>query len=1395
MKIRSKLIFIALVSFVILLCSAVAQYRVSLEVDRLNFRAGRADEIAKLFADLTILTHEHYISYGLGVHEQWEATYKTIGNMIAANINTFNSPEERQTVQEVVNHYKTIGRLFSAYGPHAKEGSPWDRDPARRRFADRQTNRLLQELETVSPLLTKLHEINHDSVVTRKQQQARLQLLFLLVICLSVPGISWLVFRAFSDPVNRLRAGIETMAGGDLEHRIGLDSRDEIGELAVAFDRMADQRQAADETIRRMNENLERLVQERTEELRASEEKFSRIFYVSPLIMAITDLQTGKILEANDAFFQNLGATPAETIGLTTLEIGFWNDAAQRAHVVDLVQAGDECRNVEIDFRTRDGKSRKGFISSRRVRLGNRDCLISVVTDMTERRFLEDTLRQSEERYRSLFTDNHAAMILIDPETGMIVDANPSAAAYYGYSVEELTRLAIADINTLTREEVQNELRLARDEGRNHFFFRHRLASGEIRDVEVFSGPIRIGERPLLYSIIHDITERKRIESALRESEARYRTLFNSASDGIIILDMEGQILDANSVFCDRLGYQREEVIGRTPTMIDTPSQATQVAQRMETLRCHGETLFESAHVSKDGVVHPVEVSACCCEFGGKPAIVAIVRDISERKRTEEEHARAREAAEAASRAKSEFLANMSHEIRTPMNAIIGLGHLALQTDLTPKQRDYLSKMHSSALSLLGIINDILDFSKIEAGKLEMEMVDFELPALFENLADMVTVWTADKEVEILYDIAPTVPEFLQGDPLRLSQVLTNLLNNAVKFTEQGEVVVSVTVEQMDEIAETVRLRFAIRDSGIGLSEEQIGQLFQPFTQADSSTTRKYGGTGLGLSICRRLVDLMDGNIWAESEPGKGSCFTFTALFRLARRRAARQELPADLAGMRVLAVDDNPVSRAMLHDMLQSLQFSPSTAASGGEAIAELERSAREDAEPYRLVLMDWRMPDLDGPETVARIRELGGPASMPVIVMVSAYSSEETRQQARELPIDGFLAKPFHPRRLCQTIRDALGHDGQQPQGRCEERSAGYESLADLQGARVLVAEDHPINQLFIREVLKNAGIAVVTVANGREAVTAVEQAETPFDIILMDLQMPEMDGYEATRQVRELSAKAELPIIAMTAHVMADERERCLDAGMNGHLGKPINVMELYATLLRYVRPRRHASSPLSLPVAGKAPVTDFPNLPGINVPDGLERLDQNAGLFRQLLIDFVEGKRGVPEKLQRAVAAAEWDVAVQLAHGVKGIAGNLAAERLYAVAAELEQACEHRDTAVAQPLLAEFESSFNEVAAAAALLSGGDKGARRADKVAKPSNESLAAVVNELGHLLQIHDLHAGVPFERLRSHPGARRYRRQLDAMAEQINKLNFKAALRLLGELAADLDITFEEQP
>ena len=802
-----------------------------------------------------------------------------------------------------------------------------------------------------------------------------------------------------------------------------------------------------------------------------------------------------------------------------------------------------------------------------------------------------------------------------------------------------------------------------------------------------------------------DVTDRVRAERALEASEATLRGIIASAFDAIVMIDAREHVLLWNPAAEQLFGYAAADTVGRNVHDLITPDRHRAVlrAGAARAMADAGDTPWTRTREIEarraDGTEFPVEFSLSTFRLHGAWHGVVFVRDITPRRHAADELARARDLAEQASRLKSDFLANMSHEIRTPMNAVIGMTHLALKTELTPRQRDYLQKIQGAADGLLGIINDILDFSKIENGRLELETVDFRLDDVLGNLATVIGHRAEEKRLEFIFDVAPDVPGTLLGDPLRLGQVLINLAGNAVKFTETGEVVVSVRLVISD--ADGHRLRFAVRDTGIGMTPDQMSHLFEPFTQADGSITRRYGGTGLGLSISRRLVRMMDGEVTVESTPGAGSVFTFDAAFGRSRARWSRITARPDLRGLHVLVIDDNPLARQVLTGMLEGMAFRV-VAVPSGEAGLEALARGREVEDPYGLVLLDWRLgAGLDGLATAGLIAQAAAEAGAPVppIVMITAFGRDDLRQSAEAAGIRAVLGKPFNASTLFDTIMHVFD-DG----GGDDVRAAATQALPDLRGGRVLLVEDNALNQQVALELLEAAGLVVDVETDGRAALDRLVAGPRPpvHDLVLMDLQMPVMDGYEATRAIRATPGLANLPIVAMTAHALAEERQRCLEAGMNDCVTKPVDPERLMAVVAGFVRPGGDLAGLLPVLPAPRD-LAALPPLAGIEVEAALRRLAGNARLYRDLLLRLLADHADAAGRIRAALGSGDAAEARMIAHALAGVAGNLGITALAAAAGGVEAALTHPD-ADPEAAVAALEAAFDAAAEVIRPLAG-------------------------------------------------------------------------------------------
>jgi len=825
-----------------------------------------------------------------------------------------------------------------------------------------------------------------------------------------------------------------------------------------------------------------------------------------------------------------------------------------------------------------------------------------------------------------------------------------------------------------------------------------------------------------------------RSEEAVRLVELRNRAIIANAPDGILLFDAAGAVAFASPSACRLLGREAADLAGSRLSDGMHPEDAVRVGGLFADLvadpsrgftaeyRClRGDEGYRWIEGSFANLLGQVGVQAIVDNFRDVTAARTAQRELEElnatleqrvAKRTEElrvSHKKlvaANNELERAMRMKDEFLANISHEIRTPMNAIIGLSSLALKTDMTEKQRDYVSKVHNAGISLLGVINDILDFSKVEAGKLSLEAVDFSLDDVLANLGTLVSQKVAEKKLEFVIDCQRDMPRDWSGDPLRLGQILLNLVSNAVKFTARGEVELSVSLAE--RLGSKAKLLFAVRDTGIGIDAKKMPGLFQAFMQADSSTTRKYGGTGLGLNISKKLVELMGGQIWAESEPGKGSTFRFTAWFDEGRGEAQRGAgVPEAAAGMRVLVVDDNPTAREVEKEIMAELRFRVETASSGEEA---LDLVLREDgSDPFGLVLMDLNMPGgSDGLEATRRMRE-AGLRNEPRVFIVTGSAGEEERPHAEAAGAVDYLLKPLTNATVASAVwkhfRQGEGARSRFP-GRVAAEAGGDRggpASPDLSGLRILLAEDNEINRQIAIELLEARGAQVSVAMDGKEAAEAVIDSGQAFDLVLMDIQMPEMDGYDSARLIRADGRFADLPIIAMTAYAMERDRKRVREAGMNGHIPKPIDPDALYETVASFARrlppppPPPAAARPAAAPSDSGPPAAaatsasnaaprdaasfdpgspdarpPLPDLVLVDVADGLSRVAGNRRLYGELLGRFAAGQAGTARAAAAALESGDRQLAERLVHGLKGLSGNIGARELFRAAAAAEEA---------------------------------------------------------------------------------------------------------------------------
>jgi PAS domain S-box-containing protein len=981
------------------------------------------------------------------------------------------------------------------------------------------------------------------------------------------------------------------------------------------------------------------------------------------------------------------------------------------------------------EHRRKDGTCFPVEVTLARMELDGRAQLYCTWYDITARKQADAALRASEERFNLAMQAANDGLWDWDMPSNAVY-FSPRWKGMLGYRPEELEdSFAVWErlVDSAGRAETMAAIERCVGGEADGFAveFRMRHKDGHWVDILSRATIIRDAEgRPLRMVGTHvDISRQKRAEAdLLRHQEDLARQVADRTAEAVrakdaaqstrrmlqLVLDTipvrvfwkdnDLRYMGCNKLFAQDAGFEDpEQLLGLDDYDMGWRGQADLYrADDRAVIDADAPKLnFEEPQSTPDGHTIWLRTSKIPLkdDAGRTVGVLGTYEDITARKLVERERDEARERAEKANRIKSEFLANMSHEIRTPMNAVIGMSQLALQTDLDARQRNYVEKANGAAMSLLQVIDDILDFSKIEAGRLSMEFAPFRLEDVMATLSGLVGLRAEQKGQELMFDVEPGVPVALIGDATRLGQVLTNLTSNAIKFTDHGgEVLVRVALEADD--GSHVRLHFSVRDNGIGIPPETQRNLFQAFTQADTSTTRRFGGTGLGLIISKRLVEMMDGRIWLESAVGKGSTFHFTATLGCqAHQPEAARLAEIGQPGPRVLIVDDNPTSREVMARQMESLGCRVDRATSGWEAIAMVEQA--EESSPFDVVLLDWRMPALDGIETARIIQKHPMLPVPPDVVMVSAFGVREIKQHSAGVHLAATVTKPT----TVATLRDAvLVARGCAPEREDTEthrrRPAASGDVAALRGAKILLVEDNDINRELAVELLTQAGILVDCAANGQEALDML--AHTTYAGVLMDCQMPIMDGFEATRRIRAQGSLAELPVIAMTANVMAGDRQRALDAGMNDVIRKPIDAAQMFDTMTAWIRPRAGAelaSRGTPEPARG---ASGLPVIDGVDTAAGLAICLNDSDLYRRLLSKFREGHAGFARQFADALAAGDRKAAAREAHTLKGVAANLGMHVLSDGAQRLESACLNGD---------DTDAPLREVVASlAAILAG-------------------------------------------------------------------------------------------
>lgn len=1031
------------------------------------------------------------------------------------------------------------------------------------------------------------------------------------------------------------------------------------------------------------------------------EKRLASFFASAPAGLAILDDRL-RFIQINETMAQLNGLSPAQTIGKSLQEV-----LPKLAPVIEpalrkVLENGRPLVNVghEGETPSQPGILRHLISSYFPVpALEGEGTDIAVISvEVTHRKRAERALRDSEERLNSILGSLRDVVWSVDPASRRLLYLNPAAETVYGRKVNEFYkdhRLWLKAAHPDDRARVDEAFKQVMETGSTDLEYRIVRPDGEDRWLHDRSRVIRNREGAVvrLDGISTDITDRKHTEEGLK----LYREVFARSNEAVAILDPHYRFIEQNKAHRNLLGYSDSELRQMTPAEIMGESSFSATCSMVLQHSSHrGEAVF----TTHSGNSLNVELSAfsILSETGDVLCLVCLVRDITAQKRTELERQKAREAAEAANRAKSEFLANMSHEIRTPLNGILGMTELTLNTDLTEEQREYLDMVRGSGETLLTVINDILDFSKIEAGRLEINPIDFELRDSLGGTLNTLALRAHQKGLELILRVDQKVPYRLEGDPTRLRQVIVNLVSNAIKFTDHGEVVLDVNLESQNE--QEVTVLFTVTDTGIGIPPHKQQAIFAPFTQADSSATRRYGGTGLGLTISFQLVELMGGHLWVESEEGKGSSFHFKVCFRPSAPEYGAATAPSEvvkLNGLPTLVVDDNATNRRLLEDILRNWGMRPTTADGGWTGLAAMEQ-AKDAEKPFPLVLIDACMPDMDGFTLAERIKE-DPLLSHATIMMLTSAGRRGDAARCRELGISAYLHKPVRERDLLLAVSLALS-----PQAG-DVRDTPWitrHTLREKQPSlHVLLAEDDVVNRQLAERLLKKAGYQVTTAQNGREAVEAVK-ASGPggFDVVLMDVRMPEMDGLEATSAIRaaEKATSDHLPIIAMTAHAMKGDRARFLQAGMDGYISKPIQTFQLVNLIEEVLATAKKMEDSNNLKVAPQT---------AMDWKLALSRVEGDSVLLHDLLKLFASEAPEAIKRLRAAVGKQDANDIERAAHQLKGSLSNFSADRAVKAAADLEMAGRNGDFSAAKEkalnledeiarVLAEIESRKSEVA---------------------------------------------------------------------------------------------------
>ena len=1103
----------------------------------------------------------------------------------------------------------------------------------------------------------------------------------------------------------------------------------------------------------------------------------------------------GKISSWNQAAEQMFGYSEAESLGKTISQLIVPDDLLNEQSQLELaVRKGQKIRYVQTVRQHQSGQQHSVSLNLSPI-LDEKGQFIGsalTVNDISHIKQAEQKLQQANEELehqvelrtaeiervsalqRSILRNANYVIITTDLD-GMITSFNPAAEAMLQYKEAEVIGRygpdIIHDPVELAEYSQQQTAQLGHQVDADITVWAEKTKQGQTDDREWTyirkDGsriPVQVAVTALLdqqkqvvgyLGIARDLTVQTELEFEL----ALAKVSTEQSPDLVFWLSDHAEVIKANPAALACCSEHLSAADLAAQLVGDRLQQLTQSPGTKRSVQF--ETQFEDA----TGVQIPLSVNLSWVRFEQRDYFYLVARDRSEQHKRELELAQARRLADAANDAKSAFLANMSHEIRTPMNAILGMLQLVQQTSLTMRQEDYIRQTEIAAKSLLAILNDILDFSKVEAGKLEMDSHSFELPTLMEDIGTILSANLGSKDVEVLYQFDDDLPQLVVGDSLRLKQVLLNLTGNAIKFTDKGEIVVSLEVTERK--ADAARLKFKVKDTGIGMTEQQLALIFQSFSQAESSISRRYGGTGLGLAISRGLVELMGGQLSVQSSFGQGSSFEFELWFNCLNLPAAKSDLSL-LQDLKVLVVDDNQQSRQILSEVMRHYGCQVDLASSGEQALQLLQQQSG-----YKLVLLDWLMPGLDGWQTAEKIRQLVQGPDMPLVIMVTAHGREclaqkQQEEQSQHL-LNGFIVKPVTPGRLLDAVLDALA--GKEMFSNALQDAAPRQSR--LNGLQLLLVEDNPTNQIVASELLGNEGALVDIAPGGTFALAMLEQQPDKYDLVLMDIQMPDMDGYETTRRIRNKAAMLTLPIVAMTANAMQSDKQACLDAGMNDHVAKPFAIDTLVQTILKWSKTPVDPSAAVTgiqQPLLSPA-LIDAALQQGVQLNSALNRLGNSVSVYHKTLKSFVAELDAALVKLKAGSGALPEKELYLLAHSLKGSASSLGIVRLSEPAAAIEQSIKQKTALDLPNAVAKFVADAEAFAGFAPVLLAETAPVAKEVVTALPGEAELAALLGELQSSLQSFNMNALDQFSELKGalHNLNPDWVTQLESALDQLN--------------------------